>query len=420
MRDKEKRISAITIMLVIILCCVSGLAVTSIFRYYYGPGYKIDSYVKHLNNREYNKIYALLSNEAKSILGNEAEVINYYKKIYERENKLVSVKKVACKGTTYTLQYQYLRNMEKVPIETLKENKTWKIKFPFQLNDVEIFAPLGSEVYLENSKMNYNQSTGKYELTDILPGTYLLKVSFDQSTYKDYFKALYIPDDKSFEVPYQTANVKINCAPYLKVTLSHFNKVANTNKVEFNNILLGDYQVKVEDSHGYLEPQEANITIHKGNNDFDFRNYVLTEFGNDEVDEFIERFYDTYVGAIESHNASVLTSYFISHNAVAQTQLVSDWYVDKKNIEKVEFEYKIGESSFDSMGQIRIPVQETAILYNNEHDAILDKDVVRCYRVILNLDTVISILESEIKVVDRTVTQSMVAVKDSEGNWNQY
>lgn len=420
MGKKETGMSAITVLLVIILCGISGLALKSIAQYYYGPGYKIDSYVKYLNGREYEKIYPLLSSEATAILGNESEVVHYYKKIYERENKLVSVRKVACTGTTYTLQYQYLKNMEKVQIDVIKEKGLWKIKFPFQLNDVEIFAPLGSQVYLENEKMSYNQSTGKYELSDILPGTYLLKVSFDQEDYKDYYKALYIPDDKSFEVPYQTASVKINCAPYLKVSLSHFNKVANTNKVEFNNILLGEYQVKIEDKHGYLKTQEADITIRKGNNNYDFKEFALTEEGSEKLESFIEKFYDTYKSAIEKHDTTALMLYFASHNARGQMQLFSEWYIDKKDIEKVDFEFKVGEHTINDMGQICMPVQEIAILYNKEYDTILDQDVERCYRVILDFDVVISILEDEIKIIDRTITQSLVAVKDSDDNWTQY
>lgn len=420
MGKKETSVSVITVLLVIILIGISGLALKSIVEYYYGPGYKVDSYVKYLNQREYDKIYPLLSNEATSILGDESEVIHYYKKIYEKENKLVSVRKIACTGTTYTLQYQYLKNMEKVQIDVIKEKGLWKIKFPFQLNDVEVFAPLGSQVYLENEKMIYNQSTGKYELSDILPGTYLLKVSFDQEAYQDYYKALYIPDDKSYEVPYQTASVKINCAPHLKVSLNRFNKIASSNKVEFNNILLGEYKARVEDEHGYLKTQEEDVKVEKGTNTFNFRAFELTDKGSEALDAFIDKFYDTYIKAIESHSTAPLTTMFTSPNAQTQLQLFSEWYVDKKNIEKVDFKFKTGDSQIDDMGRICMPIQETAILYNQEYDTILAKDITRCYRVVLDFNVIMSMLEGEFKIVDREITQSLVAFKDADGNWTQY
>ena len=413
-----------TILLIIVLTGISGMTLKSIYQYYRGPEYKIDRYIRLLNQREYNKAYSLLSQASIRDLGEKKEIEDYYKKIYDRENKLVCVDKVGCYKTAhkviYTLKYQYAQSSVKGKVEVVKEKYGWKVQFPFESSDVEIFAPLGAKVYLDSELLNYNAQEGMYELDHVLPGIYLLKVSFNQENYKDYYKALYIPKEKSYEVPYEMAYVKVNCAPNLKVSLGDFQKVASSNKVEFNDILLENYKVKVEDEKGYFKTQEQEIKVDKGTNQVTLRKFELTNKGKAQLEFFIKDFYNQYIEAISSHTTQKLNSYFVGPYKLDQLKLFSEWYVDKKDIEKVNMSLNIGESTIDEMGQIHTVIRETSELYNQEYNEILGEKVERCYKVILDMDTTINVLEADWKIIDRKIVQSLVAVKDQEGRWIQY
>ena len=420
MKKKEIQQTIIIVILMIALGGIGGMTLKSVYEYYGGPDYKVDCYIRYLNQREYGKIYALLSKASIQNLGGKDEIEDYYKKIYERENKLVSVDKIDCYYKSYKLKYQYAKGVIKDDLTVVKEKGGWKIQFPFITYEVEVFAPLGSKVYLDSKPMIFNQQTGKYELDHILPGTYLLKVKFQKAECKDYYKALYIPKEKSYEVPYETAHVKINCAPNLKVSLDEFNKVAKGNKVEFNDILLADYKIKVEDGKGIFEPQERKINVGKGENIFTFTDFELTSKGKKQLSQFIEAFYNTYIDAISSHSSKSLNTYFAGTSKQALLEAFSQWYIDKKDISQVNLHLQVGDSRIDERGQIHTLIRETAELYNKEYDEILAEEVVRTYKVILDVETTINILEVDWKVTERKILQSLVAMQDAEGKWVQY
>lgn len=420
MMKKEVRISIITILLVIVLGGIVLSTLKSTYLYYCGPEYKVDCYVQYLNERAYDKIYELLSTTSITSQGGKQNIENYYRKIYERENKLVSVHKIGRSQTTFKLKYQFATGIVKEQLKVVKEKGGWKVQFPFEASDIEVFAPLGSKIYLDSNELTYNQSTGKYEVENILPGNYLLKVIFDQERYKDYYKVVHIPEECSFEVPYETAYVNIECAPNLKVSLDQFSKVSTGNKVSFNDILLDDYTIKIEDEKGIFETKQYEVKVSQANHNFKFKELVLTEKGEKQLSQFIESFYNTYLDAISSKSTNKLSTYFVGETARNQLNLFSQWYINKKDIAQVKMNLKVGESTIDEKGQIHTLIRETAQLYNKEYDAYLDQESVKCYKVILDMDTTINVLEKDWKIVDRQIAQSLVAVKDQDGRWVQY
>lgn len=419
--DKKEWGSSITIaVLLMVLAGIIGMTVKSMCQYYGGKEYKVDCYIQYLNQREYGKLYDLLAQSSMADLGGKADIEAYYKKIYERENKLISVEKKACNHLKYTLQYHYVSGTQLGEIQVIKEKGRYKIQFPFEKSEVQVFAPLGSKVYLESQLMPYNMDTGNYKLKGVLPGTYFLKVSFDKASYKDYFTAIHIPEDKNFEVPYDTGYVKVNCAPNLHVTLENFSKKSNGKKVEFNDLLYETYHVTVEDEDGYFKPQEQDIKVSQRENICTLRDFQLSEKGKEKLNDFIQDFYDTYIKAIASHKSNGLNAYFAGKQKAAQLELFQEWYIDKKNIEQVKMNLKVGNYYIDESGQIHIALRESAQLYNKEYDDLFEKEVLRCYKVMIDYETVINVLEADWKVTDRKILQSIVAVQDQEGRWVQY
>lgn len=417
---KELKGSMITILLVIILGGIIISTLKSTYLYYCGPEYKVDCYIQYLNQREYDKIYQILSTDSVKNFKGKESIEAYYKKIYEQENKLVSVDKIGRSYTTFKLKYQFANNTVKEQLEVVKEKGGWHIKFPFETSNIAVFAPLGSKIYLNSMQLTYNGATRQYEGENILPGTYLLKVIFDQGRYKDYYKVIHIPEQLSFDVPYDTAYVTIQCAPNLKVSLDQFSKVNSGNKVTFNDILLDEYKIKIEDEKGNFKTQEYAVKISKDNHNFKFKEFALTPKGEERLEKFFETFYNEYIDAISSRETKKLATYFSGAEKQTQLSEFKDWYINQKEIEQVKMNLKIGESQIDENGQIHTLIRETSELYNREYDEQLGQEAIRCYQVILDIDTTINVLEKDWKIVDRQIVQSLVAVKDQEGKWVQY
>lgn len=410
-------------MIILLVVVLGGIVISTLkntYQYYCGPEYKVDCYIKYLNQKEYNKIDQILSKASIKNLRDVTSIENYYKKIYEKEKKLISVEKIGYNQEVFILKYQFSDGFVKEKLKVVKEKNKWCIQFPFETSDIEIFAPLGSKIYLDSKQLTYNGATAKYEGSNVLPGTYLLKVVFDQGRYKDYYKVVHIPEERSFEVPYETAFVTVQCVPNLKVSLDQFHKTSTGNKVVFNDILLDDYILKVEDESGNFASQQYQVQISKANHDFKLKEFTLTELGKERLEKFIEAFYNQYIDAVSSKETKQLATYFSRENKEAQLDLFSQWYIDNKDIEQVKMNLKVGESCIDEKGQVHTVIRETSQLYNKEYDNYLQKEVVRCYKVILDVDTTINVLEKNWKVVDREIVQSIVSVKDQEGQWVQY
>lgn len=420
MSEKDIKDSIITGMLCLVLAGIVGLILSRMYGYYKGPDYVVDCYVQYLNERSYDKLYPLLEKASTKHTGGAEKIEAYYKKVYEKEQKLQKVEKKGVKGQSYKLRYYYPNQTLVGKIEVVKEKGHYKIRFPFAENTLKVFAPLGAKVYLESTPLDLEADTGCYTLDHVLPGNYLLTVRFIQKGYKDYFKVLHMPEEQTFEVPYETACVKINCAPHLKVALGPFSKESTGGKVTFNDMLLEQYAVKVFDEAGYFVPQEGQIKVTKGGSTFNFRQFELSKLGEQKLQHFIEDFYQQYIEAISSHKDGAIKDYFAGRQKKEQLALFDEWYINHKDVQKVQMNLKLGKHFVDEKGRIHFYVREEAMLDNKEWDEIVEKDTVRSYKVCLDYETTVNLLEADWKIVERKILQSMVAVQDEDGKWVQY
>ena len=420
MIEKDTKGSIITVILCLVLVGIVGMMMRRMYCYYRGPDYIVDCYVRYLNERNYDKLYPLLEKTSTSAIGDAQSIEKYYKKIYEKEHKLLKVEKKAVHESTYKLRFYYPNQTLADKIEVVKEKGSYKIRFPFVESKVKIFAPLGSMVYLESTQLAYHQESGSYTLDHVLPGTYLLTVRFAQEGYKDYFKVLHIPEEQNFEVPYETACIKINCAPHLKVEVGPFCKQSIGEKAEFNDVLLEQYAVKVFDEAGYLVPQEGKIKVTKGGSTFNFRQFELSKLGEEKLEHFIEGFYHQYIEAISSHHDEAIKAYFVGKQKQTQLATFDEWYIAHKDIQQVQMNLKVGGHYVDDKGQIHLYVREEAQLDNKEWDEVTEANTVKRYKVCLDYETTVNFLEADWKIVDRKILQSMVALQEEDGKWVQY
>lgn len=416
-KDHLKGTIIMTILIVILLILVGG-SMKNAYVYYSSADYIVDTYVKCLNERNYNKLYQLLDPQSIQGLESKAEVVDYYKRIYEKENRLVSVQKVAKQENTYWLVYQYTKENTKADIELTQTKGRWRIIFPFKTNEIQVFAPYGANVYLNQEKLTYS-SNKCYELDNVLPGKYMLRVEVAQEGYKDYYSVVHMPEDQKYIVPYEMAHLTVQVAPGFKVQCNEFTKMSQKDTVSFEDLLLGEYQISVQDEAGIFKEQTLTFLVERGENIANLRAFQLSDKGESQLKVFLEDFYESYIKAIESHDATLIDSYFIRSQVQAQKELFSSWYIDQKDIKQVDMQFKINDVTVDEKGYIHVIHTEEAELWNREYDE-WDNEKSSHYKVILTWETMINPLTKTWTIMEQSIKQSMVAIEDQEGRWVQY
>lgn len=416
--DHLKGTIIMTILIIILLILVGG-SIKNAYVYYSSADYIVDTYVRYLNERNYNKLYQLLDTQSIQGLESKEEVIQYYKRIYEKENRLVSVQKVAKQDeTTYWLVYQYTKENTRAAIELTHTKGRWRVVFPFTTNEIQVFAPYGANVYLDQQKLTYS-SNKCYELDNVLPGKYMLRVEVSQEGYKDYYSVVHMPQDQKYIVPYEMAYLTVQVAPGFKIQCNEFTKMSYKDTVSFEDLLLGAYQLSVQDEAGIFEEQALTVLVEKGENMANLRAFQLSDKGENQLKVFLEDFYESYIKAIESHDATLIDSYFSGSQVQAQKALFSSWYINQKDIEQVDMQVKMDDITVDEKGYIHVIHTEDAELWNREYDE-WDNEKNRHYKVILTWETMINPLNKTWTIVERDIKQSIVAIEDQEGRWVQY
>lgn len=409
----------VTMILIVTLGIIVGATAKNIYSYYRGPHYIVDTYIKCLNERTFDKLYPLLDKESLKDVGDRAQITAYYRQIYEQNKKLIGVEKLEYKEQTYKVNYQFSKSSEQGRLSVVNKKGKWYVEFPFELSDVEIFAPYGAKVYLDSKEIVYSESNA-YKMENVLPGTYLLKVEPVQEGYSAYHKMIQIPLEKKYIVPYELAHVTINVAPQVMVRINSFSKLSEISKVEFDDLLLGKYQIEVQDANGYLNKQLVDVEVKKGENTFTLRDFGLSEKGEEKLESFLRGFYSNYIKGIRKHDQEAITAYFKGEQTVAQLALYNSWYIDKKDITEAKMNIRIGESIVDEKGVLHTQVTENVELHNKEYDEVEEKAVTRVYKVIITWNTSMTISGEEWKITNREIEQSIIAMQDKEGQWVQY
>lgn len=410
--------TVMSLILVLTLLSVMGAIIKDCYTYYTGPDYVVDTYVRALNGKDYNRLYTLMDKQSMKEIGNQKEIVAYYNRIYEKENRLINVQNIGFDGKYYQLQYEYDKGRVKAPLEVNNVKGKWYVVFPFEPNKVQVFAPYGAEVYLNSDKMSYSKE-GYYESENILPGNYLLKVEVAKEGYKDYYRVLHIPEEKKYSVPYELGDLTVEVMPNFKVSCDQFTKINEKTKVAFENLLLGRYEMTAQDVNEFFEPQLLEVEIKKGNNVVALKDLKLSTKGENKLKSFMEMFYSAYMEAIEKHDAELINDYFEVQQAKSQKDIFSKWYINQKNIQKADVKVKIGEWTVDDQGYIHVEIVENVELENQEYDQT-DKIQMDCYKVMITWETVINPRNKEWEIIKRSIKQSMVAIKDDEGQWIQY
>ena len=183
---------------------------------------------------------------------------------------------------------------------------------------------------------------------------------------------------------------------------------------------MGNYQLELVHPEGYLNPVKIPIRVTEGNNMIDIQEYSLSKVGSAKWQQFLNDFYQSYEEAITKHTSEGIGPYFLETQKEKQLNLFNAWYIAEKNIVGVDVVYKPEAVTIDQEGRLHSSITETVELTNQEYDDLEQKEVKRVYKVIIKWQTIVDISTNEWKIVNRSIKESVIAVKDLEGKWIQY
>lgn len=418
MLRKESRSHLILGLLTIILVTLIIAAIRNMYLYYTSSGYVVDRYIKCLNERDYKEIYKLLDQEQLAAIGSQEEIINYYARQYEKENKLKYVKKLGMQKEVYRIGYYYKEHSEEGQLEVVKKQHKWYVVFPFKWSQVSVYAPYGCQVYLDNTKLDYKVE-GMYGYDKVLPGTYLLSVHFPMDTYKDYYQAVHIPQEKQVVLDYPVGSLQINSMKGLEVHINQFKKTSQKVQLLMPDLLVGQYEIQMIDPRGYIAPQMQTILLGEEGKKVSLKDFHLTEKGEQKLEDFLDTFYNHYESAILERSKVPLIDDFEQAHQENLLNEFSSWYIDKKQIVDAKVQTQYGDYSIDQDGYLHQQVTENVILYNqemNEHN----EQVTKVYQVHISWDMSIDVLKENWQIQNRSLLESVVAIQDQEGKWIQY
>lgn len=410
----------------VIISCLIIIMLSLVFKsaeymwdYYRGPMYIIDHYVSALNSRAYEKVYDLLDQDTLKEMNSKAVMTQYYTRFYVKDNKLSHVSKVGWLNGKYILAYEWEGKTTREALNLSYKNEEWRICFPFKFSEVQIIAPNGSEVFLGDVKLAYETGIG-YKKDKLLPGKYMLKVDIPDAEEKTYYQVLEVPQTKKVVLPYELGQAQIICAPYLEVHLDTLVDQSNQGIIQIPDVLVGSHELKVVHPEGYLEPVKRVVNITTGDNTVEIKDYSLSKKGSMKWEQFLSDFYQTYEKGISKHTHESLDQYFTKSQQEKQLALFDAWYIKEKNITEADVSYKASEVMIDAEGRLHSSIIETVDLTNKEYDDLEQKEISRYYKVILKWEMVVDMRTQEWKIIDRSIDESMIAFKDTEGKWVQY
>ncbi|WP_069999419.1 hypothetical protein [Cellulosilyticum sp. I15G10I2] len=416
-------------------CILFIIAITwtgmNLYRYYTGPEVKIDTYIKHLEKKEYHKIYEMFDNGPELNWYSKEQIIEYYTRSYDRENSLVEIMKkgsVIFKGDPSSkenniafcnVRYIYNSGEKTVPLYLEKINNEWRIKFPFLLSEVKIHAPLGSAVYINERKIETYENE-MYIERNVLPGKYKIQIEFPNQIYSTYNQVINVPDEKEVFLPYNTLNVEVATAKNMIVQLDDIKKNSTNGIASFNNMLEGNYKLRVFSPNNFIDPVEMNIGVDKDTRLFSVFDITLSQTGKAYLDEFIKAFYKSYLQDIKDQKCTHIEAYIHEETSKDFMSNFTQWFIENKNIQDAKIAAVPSQMEIDNLGFLHTDVLETIELTNKEFDEYENRYINRQYQVILEWDTIIDISQEKWLITDRTMKQSIVSYKDLEGKWVQY
>ena len=412
-------IIALVCLLMITACCLFAMYKTQ-------AKYVLDTYLKAMNNRDYKAAISLIYKDEKLKGYTEEELISFIEKYFEEKNFVkveaskteVGGKKNDTKYSFFEIKYTFPTQNVTSTLSLIKVDNKWKVIFPFKVEDVHIYAPLGASVWFEEDMITKKEQN-KYTVPNVLPGNYVVRITFPNEISSDYITTINVPTVTEVIIPYQTVEVSVECMSGTVVELAGEKIVNKEGLVRFDNVLEGTYPLKIYDANGNIEAYEEEIVVSKKNRQFNIEHLNLSNAGNARLKKSVDGFYLAYLEGIKEQDSSFINQYLIKD---ISPQIIEDfeaWFVKDKDLQTAKMEMEIETININKSGILEVETLEVIEMINKEIDE-RGKAYEREYQVTLKWFMELIQEGESYKLKDRTIQESLVSYKDKDGRWIAY
>ncbi|MGL6173643.1 MAG: hypothetical protein ACRC1P_03455 [Cellulosilyticaceae bacterium] len=398
---------------------VIGVLLLSMCGYMYKTSatYTLDQYIQSINEKNYSKTYELLY-QSKEMQDFGQDTILKYIQHYFESNQLIEMSKIKVmeqKETfqSYKITYQFANNLIESSIGLIKEDENWKVMFPFKIEKLKVYAPLGAEVMVNNKKLIMKDEKEYLEMS-VLPGKYTIKISYPEGVQTDYITSIQVPKQREVHSPYPVQSVEVAAPINTSVELAGCSKLVEEESVQFDNIVEGTYSLKIFDQYNNLEEYNEQVNITSETNHFKIDAVKVSSEGYTKMSQFINEFYKDYKKGILNKDSTFFKEYGEITDLKESIKAYEEWLINNKMIKDAKIDVNIEKFNLNDSNHIDLKVLEVIELINEE-----EKETVE-YQVVLKWENQIEIVNGEYKIKERKLVESLVSYKDNNGNWIQY
>lgn len=410
---------ALTCILMITACCLFAM-------YKKQAKYVLDLYLRAMNNRDYKTASSLIYKDEKIKGYKEEELTQFLEKYFEEKNFVkVEASKIELgenkKDTEYSfyeVKYTFSNQSVTSILSLMKIDDKWKVIFPFKVEDVHIYAPLGASVWFGQNKV-INKEENKYTVPNVLPGKYVVRIAFPNEICSDYMTVINVPTETEVIIPYQTVEVSVECMSGTVVELAGEKVVNNDGFVQFDHVLEGTYPLKIYDTNGNIEAYEQYIVVSEKNRQFNIDHLNLSKIGNERLKKGIDSFYTDYLEGIKKHDSSFINQYALKDITPHIIEDFEAWFIKDKDLQTAKMDIEVKDINMNKDGILEVETLEVVQVINKETDDE-GKTYEREYQVTLAWDMEFVREGEAYKLKDRTIQESLVSYKDDEGRWIAY
>lgn len=410
----KKKVQTVTITLI----CLLGMA-TVVLGYHYKnqPDYILNAYIKAINNRDYESAAVLFYEDDKLGVFKEEQLESFLQNYFEDRGFVkmeegrgqIGTKAIDTEKAFYEVRYTFAGQNITSTLGVVRQDKRWQVVFPFRIEDVDIYTPLGASVWFNNQLIT-DKENNKYTVKNVLPGSYVVRVAFPNEIRQDYVANISVPTETEVMIPYETVDVNISSIEGTVVELGGEKQVSKEGSVRFENVLEGTYPLKIHDTYGNLETHEESITVSSKNRQFTIDQLSLSDLGRKRLTKSINTFYKAYIEGIKKQNSQFLKDYTTPSHREEIANEFEEWFIKDKSIKNAQIEVELEEIRPEKEGNLQVKVLEMVKFENKEVD----------YQIVLKWIMTLKRDGENYKLQERNLQESLVSYKDEEGKWLAY
>lgn len=407
----------------IIVTSIFLISVVGISLYRFSPNYVFNQYVTQINNKNYKEAYQLFYKNDSLNEFSEEYIVTYLERYFKDNGFLrlekgeipLSFNKGAQNKDIYYYPVTYLFGQYDIQLSVgmIKEEKGWKILFPFKTEELKVYAPTGSTVYVQNQKIKVSRQDD-YVKFNLFPGKYSVKIEYPTGTKEAYSQIVDFPKERDIFSPYNAYTIQIKAPLHTKVELAEITQENTDGTVKFKNIIEGEYALKVYDPYGIREEYNTVIKVGSQATEFKVGSMPLSQEGYNKISQFTNQFYQNYIQGIENQSADFLIAHVEEDILEQVTEEYRSWFIDYKDIQDAKVTIQVQEMQLKDTAEVKLTILEIIQMTNKDDEGLTE------YQLVLKWDNILNIFQKDYKIKERVLTESLVSYKDEEGKWIQY